>query len=156
MVLTFVILALFGDAIYRMIHVRGSASSISREGFSVAIYGWIGIHRALIIVCNLVPWIALMIIKAPPIQSLTQNEFWSRQKQRERNLHWSQTGMCREIYLTHFCTGHHTTGACERPLRSHPNCSNPKPRSPASTGPKRFRIWHHCIVICDKKCHKIP
>jgi len=62
MVLTFVILALFGDTIYGIIHVPDSASSISREAFSVAIYGWIGIHRAPLIVFSLVPWISLMIV----------------------------------------------------------------------------------------------
>lgn len=60
LILTILIAAVFGDAIYRTIH--GSSSSISREAFSVAIYGWIGIHRAFIIVFNLVPWIALMVM----------------------------------------------------------------------------------------------
>jgi len=61
LILTILIAAIFGDAIFQIIH--GSSSSISREAFSVAIYGWIGIHRALLIVFSLVPWIALMIIE---------------------------------------------------------------------------------------------
>lgn len=36
--------------------------SISREAFNVAIYSFIGLYKILIIIFNLVPWIALLII----------------------------------------------------------------------------------------------
>jgi len=36
--------------------------SISREAFNVAIYSFIGLYKIFIIVFNLVPWIALLII----------------------------------------------------------------------------------------------
>jgi len=61
LIITILIVAIFGDTIYRTIH--GPSSSISRGAFNVAIYGWIGIHRAFIIVFNLVPWIILRIIE---------------------------------------------------------------------------------------------
>ena len=35
--------------------------SISREAFNVAIYSFIGLYKVLIIIFNLVPWIALAI-----------------------------------------------------------------------------------------------
>ena len=36
--------------------------SIPREAFNVAIYSFIGLYKIFIIVFNLVPWIALVII----------------------------------------------------------------------------------------------
>ena len=42
--------------------IHGKWFSISRETFNVAIYSFIGLYKILIIVFNLVPWIALLII----------------------------------------------------------------------------------------------
>jgi len=48
-----------GDLVYP---IHSKWFSISREAFNVAIYSFIGLYKILIIIFNLVPWIALVII----------------------------------------------------------------------------------------------
>jgi len=46
------------DLVYQ---IHSKWFSISREAFNVAIYSFIGLYKILIILFNLVPWIALII-----------------------------------------------------------------------------------------------
>jgi len=48
-----------GDWVYP---IHSKWFSISRDAFNVAIYSFIGLYKILIIMFNLVPWIALVII----------------------------------------------------------------------------------------------
>ena len=59
LVLSFLICALAGDWVYRM-HSRWF--SISREAFNVAIYSFIGVYKIFIVMFNLVPYVALLIL----------------------------------------------------------------------------------------------
>jgi len=59
LVLSFLICALAGDWVYRM-HSRWF--SISRETFNVAIYSFIGVYKIFIVMFNLVPYVALLIL----------------------------------------------------------------------------------------------
>jgi hypothetical protein len=47
-----------GDWVYQ---IHSKWFSISRDAFNVAIYSFIGLYKILIIMFNLVPWIALSI-----------------------------------------------------------------------------------------------
>ena len=47
------------DLIYR---IHSKWFSFSRETFNVAIYSFLGLYKIAILVFNLVPWIALLII----------------------------------------------------------------------------------------------
>ena len=60
LIISIPLVAIFGGLIYQIL---SSFYSIPSEAVNVAIYGWIGIHRALLIVFSLVPWISLMIIE---------------------------------------------------------------------------------------------
>jgi hypothetical protein len=59
LVLSFLICAYAGEWVYRM-HSR--YFSISREAFNVAIYSFIGLFKMVILVFNLVPYIACIIL----------------------------------------------------------------------------------------------
>jgi len=48
-----------GDWVYP---IHNKWFSISREAFNVAIYSFIGLYKIFILIFNLVPWIALVII----------------------------------------------------------------------------------------------
>ncbi len=57
--LTFVMCACAGDLMYRT-HSRWFP--ISRQAFDVAVYSFLGLYKVLIIVLNLVPYVALVIV----------------------------------------------------------------------------------------------
>ena len=57
--LSFVILALAGDWVYRM---HGRWFPMPRETFNVVIYSFLGIFKILVIMFNLVPYVALVIV----------------------------------------------------------------------------------------------
>ncbi len=59
LILTSVMCVFFGDFSYRMNH---RFFSISRETFNVALVCFIGLFKIFVIVFNLVPYIALLII----------------------------------------------------------------------------------------------
>ena len=59
LVLSSVICACAGDWVYRM---HSKWFTISREAFNVAIYCFIGLFKVLVLVFNLVPYVALIII----------------------------------------------------------------------------------------------
>lgn len=59
LIIASLILILAGDWAFR---IHGSLFPISREAFYVVIYSWLGLLKILIIVFNLVPWLALLII----------------------------------------------------------------------------------------------
>ncbi|MBW2664207.1 MAG: hypothetical protein JRD93_20085 [Deltaproteobacteria bacterium] len=48
-----------GDWVYRM---HSKWFSIPREAFNVAIYSFIGLYKVLVIVFNVIPYLALLII----------------------------------------------------------------------------------------------
>ncbi len=50
---------LFGDWVFKM---QGKLFSVERETFNVAVYSFLGFYKIVIIVFNLVPWLALLII----------------------------------------------------------------------------------------------
>jgi len=56
---SFVILACAGDWAYRM---QSKWFPISREAFDVAIYSFLGLFKLFILVFNLVPYLALLIV----------------------------------------------------------------------------------------------
>jgi hypothetical protein len=49
-----------GDWIYR---IHSKWFSIPREAFNVAIYSFLGLYKVLVFVFNLIPYVALLIIK---------------------------------------------------------------------------------------------
>jgi len=49
-----------GDWIYQ---IHSKWFSISREAFNVAIYSFLGLYKVLVFVFNLIPYVALLIIK---------------------------------------------------------------------------------------------
>jgi len=59
LVLSFVICACAGDWIYRK---HSKWFPISRDAFNVAIYSFMGLYKVLVLVFNLVPYIALLIV----------------------------------------------------------------------------------------------
>ena len=59
LILTILICAGAGDWIYRM-HSRWFP--LSKEAFNTVIYSWIGLLKIFIIIFNLVPYLALVII----------------------------------------------------------------------------------------------
>jgi len=59
LVLSFLICACAGDWVYLM-HSRWFP--ISREAFNLAIYSFIGLFKVFVLVFNLVPYIALVIL----------------------------------------------------------------------------------------------
>ena len=59
LVLSFLICACAGDWIYRM---HSKWFQISREAFNVAIYSFLGLFKIFILVFNLVPYVALLIV----------------------------------------------------------------------------------------------
>jgi hypothetical protein len=59
LVLSFLTCAFAGDWVYGM---HSKWFSISREAFNVAIYSFIGLFKILVLVFNLVPYIACVII----------------------------------------------------------------------------------------------
>ena len=59
LILSFLICAFAGDWIY------GNHSKwfkISREAFNITIYSFLGLYKILVLVFNIVPWIALIIV----------------------------------------------------------------------------------------------
>ena len=56
---SFLMLAVAGDFVYRM---HGKWFPMSRERFNAVIYSFIGFYKIIVIVFNVVPWIALAII----------------------------------------------------------------------------------------------
>lgn len=58
LVISFLICAFAGDWIYRK---HRKWFPISREAFNVAIYSFLGLYKILVLVFNLVPWIACAI-----------------------------------------------------------------------------------------------
>lgn len=58
--LSFLMCALAGNWVYRM---HGKWFSIPRETFNTAMYSFIGLLKIFILVFNLVPYVALLIVK---------------------------------------------------------------------------------------------
>ena len=59
LILSFLICALAGDWVYQM---HSKWFPISREAFNVAIYSFLGLFKIFVLVFNLVPYIACVII----------------------------------------------------------------------------------------------
>ena len=59
LVIAFLFLSIGGDFVYWL---QGRFFSISRETFDTAVFCWIALYRLVVIVFNVVPWIALSII----------------------------------------------------------------------------------------------
>ena len=59
LILSFLILALAGDWVYRM---QGRWFPISREAFSLAMYCFLGAMKILVLLFNLTPYLALTIV----------------------------------------------------------------------------------------------
>jgi len=59
LVISFLMLAFAGDWAYRM---QSRWFPVSRETFNVVIYGWLGFFKMVVILFNLVPYLALVII----------------------------------------------------------------------------------------------
>ena len=59
LILSSIMLVFFGDFSYRM---NNRFFSISREAFNIALVCFIGLFKIFVIVFNLVPYIALLII----------------------------------------------------------------------------------------------
>lgn len=55
----FLFLVFASDFVYRM---HGKWFPMPRETFSIVLYGYLGVYKLLILVFNLVPWVALAII----------------------------------------------------------------------------------------------
>jgi len=60
LVFSFLMLAYAGDFVYRM---HGKWFPMPQERFNGVVYSFIGLYKILLIVFNLVPWIALEIIR---------------------------------------------------------------------------------------------
>lgn len=48
-----------GDGIYR---IQSRWFPLSREAFKATLYGFLGLYKALVLVFNLVPFVALLIV----------------------------------------------------------------------------------------------
>lgn len=59
LVISFLMLAFAGDFVYRM---HSKWFSMPKERFNVVIYSFIGFFKVIIIVFNVVPWVALSIV----------------------------------------------------------------------------------------------
>lgn len=59
LILSAVILAVAGDWVYRK---QGRWYKISRESFNVVIYCFVGLFKMFVLVFNLVPYVALVIV----------------------------------------------------------------------------------------------
>ncbi len=59
LIITGLFLAIGGDFVYWL---QSKFFPIPRQTFDVAIYCWIGLYKLVVIVFNVVPWIALSII----------------------------------------------------------------------------------------------
>lgn len=59
LILSFAICIGAGDWVYRMHH---RWFPISRESFNVAIYAFLGLYKIFVLGCNLVPYVALLIL----------------------------------------------------------------------------------------------
>jgi hypothetical protein len=57
--LSVLIVACGGDWVYR---VHGRWFGLSRDTFNVAIYAFIGLFKVLVLVLNVVPYVALLIV----------------------------------------------------------------------------------------------
>ncbi len=56
---TFFILMLSGDFVYRM---HSKVFPMPRDTFNIVMYSFLGIYKILLFVFNIVPWIALLIV----------------------------------------------------------------------------------------------
>ena len=59
LILSFLICACAGDWVHRM---HGKWFPIPREAFNVAIYSFLGLYKIVILVFNVVPYVALLIV----------------------------------------------------------------------------------------------
>ena len=59
LVLASLVFVFAGDWVFRM---HGKMIPLTRESFNVAIYGFLGFFKIIVMVFNLVPYIALVII----------------------------------------------------------------------------------------------
>ncbi len=59
LVLSFLICVFAGDWVYRM---QSKWFPIRREAFNVAIYSFLGVFKMFVLVFNLVPYVALVIV----------------------------------------------------------------------------------------------
>jgi hypothetical protein len=59
LMLSFIMLACAGDFVYRM---HSKWFPMPRDRFNAVIYSFIGFHKIIVIVFNVVPWVALAII----------------------------------------------------------------------------------------------
>lgn len=59
LIFSFLMLAFAGDFVYMM---HGKWFPMPRERFNAVIYSFIGFYKIIVIVFNVVPWIALAII----------------------------------------------------------------------------------------------
>lgn len=59
LIVSFVMLVAAGDLVYKM---HGKLFAMPRETFNAVIYSWMGLYKVLLIVFNLMPWLALAII----------------------------------------------------------------------------------------------
>lgn len=57
--LAFLFLAFASDFVYRM---HGKWFPMPRETFNLVLYAYLGVYKILILVFNVVPWVALVII----------------------------------------------------------------------------------------------
>ena len=60
LVLTRIILTFAGNAVY---HIQSRWYPISRDAFNVVIYSFMGLFKLFFIVFNLVPYVALLIMR---------------------------------------------------------------------------------------------
>ena len=56
---SFLILAFAGDWVYR---IHGKWFTMPRETFNVVLYSFVGVYKIIVIVFNIIPWMALAII----------------------------------------------------------------------------------------------
>jgi hypothetical protein len=59
LILFFLVCALAGDWVYRR---HGRWFPMSREAFNIAIYSFLGVYKVLVLVFNLIPFVALAIV----------------------------------------------------------------------------------------------
>ena len=59
LILSSIMLMLLADMVYR---IHSKLFSIPREAFNVAIYSFLGLFKIVVIVFNVVPYVALLIV----------------------------------------------------------------------------------------------
>ncbi len=62
LIIVFLIMAAAGDGIYR---IHGRWFNITREAFTLTVYCFIGAMKLVVLMFNLVPYLALVILNRP-------------------------------------------------------------------------------------------